>query len=88
MLNWIFAPPGPPICALAVTKSRRGMKGGCEGWVLGGLSAGRAPWLDGAVVCPLAGAVVCALGAVVCPPGCVVAVLGGVVLWAAGGVVL
>jgi hypothetical protein len=45
--------------------------------VLGGFSAGRASRPDGAVVCPLAGAVVCALGAVVWPPGCVVSVLGG-----------
>jgi hypothetical protein len=48
--------------------------------VLGGLRTGRVLVLDGAVVCPLAGAVVCALGAVVCPPGWVVSDLGGSLL--------
>lgn len=48
--------------------------------MLGGLSAGRAPGLDDGVVCPLAGAVVCALGGVVCPPDWVVSVLDGSLL--------
>ncbi len=70
------------------------MYGGCRGWVLGGLRAGRSLGPDGAVVCA-PGGVVCALGGVVCAPGgvdCapggVVSVLGGALLWVPGGAVL